>query len=105
MPTVTEICWFRIVDLGFVTGDPVAGEMSHLMPEGLLDMGEIGTESLFAWSERCAREALDAFDGLIEDTRRLVEAVGELAPVNEVYRAPGLPGIHTERPEPAGREG
>lgn len=102
LPTVTEICWFRVVDLGFVTGEPVGGEMSHLMAEGMLDQDDISTEALFAWAERCAREALDALGGLIEETIRLVTAVGGLAPVNEVYRAPGLPGIHTTRPEPGG---
>jgi hypothetical protein len=73
--------------------------MYLLMAEGILDHDDISNETLFAWAERCARDALEAFDGLIADTLGVATAVAQLAPVNEVYRAPGLPGVHTQRPE------
>jgi hypothetical protein len=100
LPRVTEICWFRVVDLGFLTGEPVGGEMSNLMAEGVLEHGDISPDTLFDWAKRCAHEALDGFERLVKDTLGLVRSVGQLAPVNEVYRAPGLSGIHMTRPTP-----
>jgi hypothetical protein len=100
LPTVTEICWIRVVDLGFITGEPVGGEMSHLMAEGILDQPDITTETLFAWAEKNGQEAVAALDDLIELTTQLVASIGELVPVNEVYRIPGRKGVFTTIPAP-----
>jgi hypothetical protein len=74
--------------------------VSHLLAEGVLDHDDISPETLFSWVQKSAVDAVEALISLIETSLGLVTAVGELAPVNEVYRAPGLPGIYTTRPEP-----
>ena len=100
LPTVTEICYFRIETLGLITASPGGSKMQYLLPEGMLDQGDLLPETLFAWVERDAREALEAFDELIALTTRLVERVGELAPVTAVYRVPGRAGYLLELPSP-----
>lgn len=99
-PEVSEICYFRVSTINLMNGEPDQGSISYLLPEGMLDKGDLLPETLSSWVEESATEALGAFADLVVLTTKLVEKIGELAPVDTVYRIPGQQGIFMEIPPP-----
>jgi hypothetical protein len=101
LPQVTEICWILVRMLKPISGEPDEGEMHHLLPEKMLELPDITADTLFEWVEESAVDALQALDNLADLTGKLVAAIGELVPVQPVYRIAGREGVFLEIPDPS----